>query len=179
MGHDFETGVEGVRGDHGMSPRAPPQEERSDGKLEQRDPFRHDGARPRRRQELVGEPPFDRSGVTQDLGLSNFESKVQERHRIPRRRGAPPSSRRHLRIKLATYKYNADIANPDPSHLGSIIEDIPRSPAVDSEHNRVDLYGYVSMVVATMQVQEKQIAELRKELEATRRSVASCRPPRK
>jgi len=84
-----------------------------------------------------------------------------------------------LRIKLASYKYKPEVANPEPSHLGFIIEDNPGSPAVDAEHHRVDLYGYVSMVVATMQVQEKEIAELRKELEATRRSAASCRGARK
>jgi hypothetical protein len=84
-----------------------------------------------------------------------------------------------LRIKLATYQYKAEVANPEPSHLGFIIEDQPGSPAVDAEHRRVDLYGYVSMVVATMQVQEKEIAELRKELDATRRSAASCRASRK
>jgi hypothetical protein len=38
---------------------------------------------------------------------------------------------------------------------------------------RVDLYGYLSMVVATMQVQEKEITELRKELASAREG--SCR----
>ena len=84
-----------------------------------------------------------------------------------------------LRIKLATYKYNAGVANPDPTHLGFIIEDNPQSPAVDSARDRVDLYGYLSMVVATMQVQEKEIAALRKELDASRRSAASCATNRK
>jgi hypothetical protein len=77
-----------------------------------------------------------------------------------------------LGIRLATYQYNPEVDNPDPTHLGFILEDIPRSPAVDSARHRVDLYGYMSMVVATMQVQEKEIAELRKELAATR---STCR----
>jgi hypothetical protein len=84
-----------------------------------------------------------------------------------------------LGIKLATYQYNPEVANPDATHLGFIIEDQPLSPAVDSTHHRVDLYGYVSMVVATLQVQEREIAELRKELEQTRRNSATCRPARK
>jgi hypothetical protein len=80
-----------------------------------------------------------------------------------------------LGVKLATYKYTGQVADPDPTHLGFIIEDNPQSLAVDRAHHRVDLYGYVSMVVATTQVQEKEIAELRKELEATRKAAASCR----
>ena len=74
-----------------------------------------------------------------------------------------------LRIQLATYNYKPETADPAPRHLGFIIEDMPpATPAVGWSRERVDLYGYVSMVVATMQVQEKEIAELRRELEATR-----------
>jgi hypothetical protein len=69
-------------------------------------------------------------------------------------------------IRLATYNYKAQVADPNPKHLGFIIEDRPpQSSAVDWSHERVDLYGYLSMVVATMQVQEKEIAELRRQLE--------------
>jgi hypothetical protein len=74
-----------------------------------------------------------------------------------------------LGLKLATYNYKPQVADPKPKHVGFIIEDNPESVAVDSTHSRVDLYGYVSMVVAGMQVQEKEIAELKKELEASRR----------
>jgi hypothetical protein len=80
-----------------------------------------------------------------------------------------------LGVKLATYKYKPEVGDPDPTHLGFIIEDNPRSAAVDGARHRVDLYGYMSMVVATTQVQEKEITELRQELEATRREAASCR----
>src|SRR4029077_18109569 len=70
-----------------------------------------------------------------------------------------------LGIRVATYKYKPQVADPNPKHLGFIIEDRPpQSPAVDWSHERVDLYGYLSMVVATMQVQENEIAELRREL---------------
>jgi hypothetical protein len=84
-----------------------------------------------------------------------------------------------LRMKLATYNYKGQVADPGPKHLGFIIEDDPHSLAVDETHNRVDLYGYVSMVVASMQVQEKEIAELKRELEVTRREALSCRGKRK
>jgi hypothetical protein len=84
-----------------------------------------------------------------------------------------------ISMKLATYSYKAEVEDPTPTHLGFIIEDNPGTPAVDPQHHRVDLYGYVSMVVAGMQVQEKEIAQLRSELEAARRDAASCRSPRK
>jgi hypothetical protein len=70
-----------------------------------------------------------------------------------------------LGIRLATYNYKPQVADANPKHLGFIIEDRPpQSPAVDWSHERVDLYGYLSMVVATMQVQEREIAELRRQL---------------
>jgi hypothetical protein len=74
-----------------------------------------------------------------------------------------------LGIRLATYNYKPQVADPNPKHLGFIIEDRPpQSSSVDWSHERVDLYGYLSMVVATMQVQEKEIAELRQQLELAR-----------
>jgi hypothetical protein len=59
------------------------------------------------------------------------------------------------------------------------VEDQPQSLAVDRGFDRVDLYGYVSMVVASVQVQEKEIAALRSELEATKRHAAACDAARK
>jgi hypothetical protein len=83
-----------------------------------------------------------------------------------------------LRMKLATYTYQARVADPHPKHLGFIVEDNPDSAAVDPAHHRVDLYGYVSMVVAAMQVQEKEIVELRAELAAAqhKKALPSKRP---
>jgi len=79
-----------------------------------------------------------------------------------------------LRIRLATYSYAGQYADPNPKHLGFIIEDAPpESPAVEWSRNRVDMYGYLSMVVATMQVQEKEIEALRRELAESRAGV--CR----
>jgi hypothetical protein len=79
-----------------------------------------------------------------------------------------------LQIRLATYNYKGQYADPSPTHLGFIIEDNPpQSPAVEWSHDRVDMYGYLSMVVATMQVQEKEIADLRRQLASAQGNV--CR----
>ena len=80
-----------------------------------------------------------------------------------------------LALKLATYTYKPEAGDPTPKHLGFIIEDNLASPAVDPAHSRVDMYGYVSLVVAGMQVQEREIAELRAELEGARREMAACK----
>jgi hypothetical protein len=80
-----------------------------------------------------------------------------------------------LRMKLATYRYKGPLVDPnDPNakHLGFIVEDQPESLSVDRGHDRVDLYGYMSMAVATMQVQDKQIRDLKKEIEDVK---ASCK----
>lgn len=81
-----------------------------------------------------------------------------------------------LRLRLATYNYKGQYADPNPKHLGFIVEDNPQSLAVDRGHDRVDVYGYLSMVVAAMQVQEKEIAALSKALEGARRDARACRP---
>lgn len=84
-----------------------------------------------------------------------------------------------LGVRLATYNYRSEVADPGPKHLGFIIEDHPGSPAVDALHHRVDLYGYVSMVVASLQLQQREIAALRKDLATAQRNAATCRKPGK
>jgi hypothetical protein len=84
-----------------------------------------------------------------------------------------------LGIRLATYQYKPQVDDPRPTHLGFIVEDNLQSPAVDVVHSRVDMYGYLSMVVAAMQVQEKEIAGLRKDLEAARHDLETCKEPRR
>jgi len=81
-----------------------------------------------------------------------------------------------LRIRLATYSYKAAYADPRPRRLGFIIEDDSASPAVDPAHDAIEMYGYLSMVVATMQVQEKEIASLKRELAATRKNAGRVAP---
>ena len=71
-----------------------------------------------------------------------------------------------LATRLATYQYT--IGEPG-QRLGFVIEDQPSSPAVVQGKDRVDLYGYASMTVATLLVQARQLEELRREVEALRR----------
>jgi hypothetical protein len=79
-----------------------------------------------------------------------------------------------LHIRLATYQYKPQFGDPHPRHLGFIIEDDPTSPAVDRPVDRVDMYGYLSMLVATTQVQEREITALRQELAETRAAVSAA-----
>jgi hypothetical protein len=79
-----------------------------------------------------------------------------------------------MRVRLATYNYKGQFGNPDVKHLGFIIEDNPQSLAVDRGNDRVDMYGYLSMVVAAMQVQEKEIADLRQQIEDARSGVCGA-----
>jgi hypothetical protein len=87
-------------------------------------------------------------------------------------------------IKLATYHYKQQ-APAAQKHLGFIIEDAPNSPAVFMNRERVDLYGYASMAVAALQVQEgkiqaleRELSELRARLEARDEANMSCAPAR-
>lgn len=73
-----------------------------------------------------------------------------------------------LDTRLATYRYRA-AGGDAPRHLGFIIDDQPQSPAVDARRDMVDLYGYLSMSVAALQVQQHQIEAMRQELAALRK----------
>ncbi len=70
-----------------------------------------------------------------------------------------------LAIPLATYKYRD--AKDKRSNLGFIIEDVEPSAAVNSGRNQVDLYGYLSMAVATLKLQEERIRALEARIEST------------
>jgi len=79
-------------------------------------------------------------------------------------------ARETLAIPLATYRYKTESAGAK-RHLGFIIDDQPAtSPAVAGDQTHVDEYGYASMLLATVQEQQKQIDALRKEVEALKRS---------
>jgi hypothetical protein len=82
-----------------------------------------------------------------------------------------------MRVRLATYNYKSQFGDPDVKRLGFIIEDNPKGVAVDLTREHVDLYAYVSMVVAAMQVQEKEIADLRRQLEEAREPVCGVKAP--
>lgn len=75
-----------------------------------------------------------------------------------------------LSTKLATYRYKEGDESP---HLGFIIEDQPPgSPAVTESRRHVDLYGYVSMTVATLQAQQRELAALREEVRTLKKTCA-------
>lgn len=81
-----------------------------------------------------------------------------------------------IQMRLATYRYKGpfvDPSDPNATHLGFIVEDQPQSLSVDRGHDRVDLYGYMSMAVATMQVQEKRIAQLEREIADVKKTCAN------
>lgn len=68
-----------------------------------------------------------------------------------------------LSTRLARYHYNSQHEST-PQRLGFIIDDQPGSPAVLPDGAHVDLYGYTSMAVATIQQQQAEIAALKAEL---------------
>jgi hypothetical protein len=73
-----------------------------------------------------------------------------------------------LAMKLATWRYKHD---PSKQRLGFIIDDAEGSAAVDGQRDLVDLYGYTSMAVATIQLQAQQIADLQRELAALKKDL--------
>jgi hypothetical protein len=73
-------------------------------------------------------------------------------------------------FRLATYHYKAETTS-DPTHLGFIIDDVAPSAAVDQRTgDHVDLYGYTTMTVAALQTQAREIAELRREIDALKKT---------
>lgn len=74
-------------------------------------------------------------------------------------------ARETLQTNLAEYRYKTE---PESSkrHLGFIIDDMPAgSPAVDGDGTHVDLYGYSTMLLATVKQQQKQIDALQKQVD--------------
>jgi hypothetical protein len=69
-----------------------------------------------------------------------------------------------MRMPLASYEYKqAQGAGPQ---LGFIIEDVEPSVAVSGDH--VNMYGYLSMAVAAIKVQEQKIEALEREVRRLR-----------
>lgn len=75
-----------------------------------------------------------------------------------------------LGMKMARWHYKQEPVGTKP-HLGFMIDDQPNSAAVRPNGEQVDLYGYTSMATATIQVQQKQIEKLERELEKLRNTV--------
>lgn len=75
-------------------------------------------------------------------------------------------ARETLDIPLATYRYKSEEPG-HKRHLGFIIDDQPvASRAVQEDRVHVDEYGYTSMLLATVQEQQRQIDLLTKKVEA-------------
>ncbi len=74
-------------------------------------------------------------------------------------------------VKLTTYQYKTDPA-ASPRRLGFIIDDTKSSYPVNADGNSVDLYGYMSMAVAAIQSQSREIAALRAEVAQLKRGPA-------
>ena len=77
-----------------------------------------------------------------------------------------------MSFPLATYRYKTE-GNEQKPHLGFIIDDVAPSPAVLQSGERVDLYGYGTMTVAALQVQAKEIADLKKQMEDLKKECAA------
>ena len=73
-------------------------------------------------------------------------------------------------MRLASYRYKSA---PDVPQLGFMIDDVEPSVAVAGDH--VNLYAYLSMAVAAIQVQDRQIKDLQRELERLRAN--DCQVP--
>lgn len=67
-----------------------------------------------------------------------------------------------VNIRLATFRYKQ---GDKARHLGFILEDSPEIAASDLAHARVDMYAYVSMAVAALQVQARSIESLEAEVD--------------
>ena len=81
-----------------------------------------------------------------------------------------------LSTHLAEYRYKTE---PETAkrHLGFIIDDMPAgSPAVEADGTHVDLYGYTTMLLATVQEQQREIAELKTQVDALSRAAPSIHP---
>jgi hypothetical protein len=78
-------------------------------------------------------------------------------------------------MPLATWQYNDQ--EDDQTHLGIITEDVgPYSAATTSDMEYVDLYGYTSLAVAAIQVQQRELEALTHEVRVMREYVLTeCR----
>ncbi len=73
-------------------------------------------------------------------------------------------------IRLARYRYEGSTTE----RLGFVLEDNPSSAAVDPERDMVDLYGYSSLAVAALQVQERRIERLERRLQELEQALGAA-----
>jgi len=104
--------------------------------------------------------PISRARFKQDIAYLS-EQELQDYHE------------QLMSMQLASYHYRT--APQSSPQLGFIIEDIEPSAAVRGDH--VNLYGYLSMAVAAIQVQQRQIRALESELQALRHAQGEVAAP--
>jgi len=75
------------------------------------------------------------------------------------------------RIELTTYQYKSEPPS-SPRRLGFIIDDTKTPYPINPDGNSVDLYGYMSMAVAAIQVQSREIDALQAEVSRLRARAA-------
>ncbi len=72
-----------------------------------------------------------------------------------------------MKLRLATYRYRG-AEDRERAHLGVILEDGAERAThglwADEAHDRVDLYGYASLAIATAQLQARELETLQGEL---------------
>ena len=80
-----------------------------------------------------------------------------------------------LAVPLATFRYR-DSGPGSRVHLGFLIDGHESLACVDADRDQVDLYGYASMAVAALQVQAREIEQLRKQVAALQARVDAAAP---
>jgi hypothetical protein len=105
---------------------------------------------------LTGGCPISRARYKQDI---RYLTQAEQRALAGKLRALP----------LATYRYRGP--SGERTQLGFVIEDVAPSPSVAGDH--VDLYGFTSMAVATLQQQDAELRAVRAELAALRATVAN------
>lgn len=84
-----------------------------------------------------------------------------------------------LDLKLTTYRYKPGHGNSSEPQMGFIIDDVQQAPFIMPNGDRVNLYGYISAAVITLQQQQAMIEQLQDRihrLEAESRQNISLSP---
>lgn len=77
-------------------------------------------------------------------------------------------------MRLSSWNYKTE-SGSSRRHVGFLIDDMPESVAVAASGEQVDLYGYTSMAIAAVQVQDKRLKALEKELASMRSEMMRLR----
>ena len=78
-----------------------------------------------------------------------------------------------LDVQLATWRYRG--APADHRQLGFIIDDGAPRDGITRDGGHVDLYGYISVAVAALQVQARELDALRAEVDDLKRRFDAAR----